>query len=298
MDFKVAGNDDGITAFQMDVKVGGMTLPVLKQALLQANDGRKLILGEMSKCSPPPSKQLSRYAPKIHVMKVRPEKINLIIGSGGKTVRNIIEETGVESIDTQDDGTVKITSKDLESIEKSKAKISNLTMVPTIGDIYRDCEIKSITPYGVFVEIAPGREGLCHIRELSSSYVAKADDVFKVGDRVDVKLIEVNEKGQLRLSRRALLPDTDPLVPSSKQRTTAAPKESSASQRTIANSVVKKVTNTCKDGSVEGKVETARIKAGPQKAPTKRLSEYDVPSRKSVKRAVTAASDGPSINEG
>ncbi|KAJ8423513.1 hypothetical protein Cgig2_030225 [Carnegiea gigantea] len=287
MDLKVAGNDDGITAFQMDVKVGGMTLPVMKQVLLQAKDGRKLILAEMSKCSPPPSKQLSRYAPKIHVMKVRPEKINLIIGSGGKTVRNIIEETGVESIETQDDGTVKITSKDLESIEKSKAKISNLTMVPTIGDIYRDCEIKSITPYG----------GLCHIRELSSSYLAKADDVFKVGDRVDVKLIEVNEKGQLRLSRRALLPDMDPLVPSTKQRTTAAPKESSASQRTIANSVAKKVTNTCKDGSVEGKVEPARIKAGPQKAPTKRLSEDDVPSRKSVKRAVTAASDGPSINE-
>lgn len=285
MDFKVAGNDDGVTAFQMDVKVGGITLPVMKQALLQAKDGRKLILAEMSKCSPPPSKQLSRYAPKIHVMKVRPEKINLIIGSGGKTVRNIIEETGVESIDTQDDGTVKITSKDFESIEKSKAKISNLTMVPTIGDIYRDCEIKSIAPYGVFVEIAPGREGLCHIRELSSSYLAKADDAFKVGDRVDVKLIEVNEKGQLRLSRRALLSDTDPLVPSTKQRTTA-------------NSVAEKVTSTGKDGSVKGNVEPARIKAGPQKTPTKGLSEDDVSSRKSVKRAVTAASDGPSINEG
>uniref|UniRef100_A0A7C9ACQ8 polyribonucleotide nucleotidyltransferase n=1 Tax=Opuntia streptacantha TaxID=393608 RepID=A0A7C9ACQ8_OPUST len=282
MDFKVAGNDDGITAFQMDIKVGGITVPVMEQALLQAKTGRKLILAEMSKCSPPPSKQLSRYAPLIHVMKVRPETINLIIGSGGKTVRNIIEETGVESIDTQDDGTVKISAKNLASIEKSKAIISNLTMVPTIGDIYRDCEIKSILPYGVFVEIAPGREGLCHISELSPSYLAKAEDVFKVGDRVDVKLIEVNEKGQLRLSRRALLPDTDPLVPSSKQQTTAGPKESSASQSTTVKSAAKKVTSTGKNGSV---------------APTKGSSEDGVPRGKFVRRAVTAARDGPSISK-
>nr|prf 100RNP protein [Spinacia oleracea] len=159
MDFKVAGNADCVTAFQMDIKVGGITLSVMKQALLQAKDGRKIILAEMSKCLPPPSKTLSIYAPLIHVMKVRPEKVNLIIGSGGKTVRSIIEATGVEAIDTQDDGTVKITARDLESLEKSKAMIANLTMVPTIGDIYRNCEIKSIAPYGAFVEIAPGREG-------------------------------------------------------------------------------------------------------------------------------------------
>lgn len=261
MDFKVAGNDDGITAFQMDIKIGGITLPVMKQALLQAKDGRKLILAEMSKCSPPPSNHLSRYAPLIHVMKVRPEKINLIIGSGGKTVRNIIEETGVESIDTQDDGTVKITARDLTSIEKSKTIISSLTMVPSIGDVYRDCEIKSIAPYGVFVEIAPGREGLCHISELSPSYLAKAEDAFKVGDRVDVKLIEVNEKGQLRLSRRALIPDTDPLVPTTKQPKTAASKDSAK----------KPASTTPKEG--------------------------DVPPGKFVRRAVNAATEGPSINK-
>ncbi|XP_048497417.1 polyribonucleotide nucleotidyltransferase 1, chloroplastic isoform X2 [Beta vulgaris subsp. vulgaris] len=177
MDFKVAGNDDCITAFQMDIKVGGITLPVMKQALLQAKEGRKLILAEMSKCLPPPSKKLSRYAPLIHVMKVRPEKVNLIIGSGGKTVRQIIEETGVEAIDTQDDGTVKITARDLVSLEKSKVIIGNLTMVPIIGDTYRNREIKSIAPYGVFVEIVPGREGLCHISELSPGYLSKAEDV-------------------------------------------------------------------------------------------------------------------------
>ncbi|XP_078430866.1 putative polyribonucleotide nucleotidyltransferase 1, chloroplastic [Wolffia australiana] len=210
MDFKVAGDENGITAFQMDIKVGGITLEVMEKALRQAKQGRKHILAEMNMSSPPPSGKLSKHAPLIHVMRVKPEKINAIIGSGGKKVKSIIEETGVESIDTQDDGIVKITAKDLVSLEKSKAIIASLTMVPIVGEIYRNCEIKSITSYGAFVEIAPGREGLCHISELSSSWLAKAEDVVKVGDRVDVKLIEVNEKGQLRLSRRALLPDEGP----------------------------------------------------------------------------------------
>ncbi|KAF8732188.1 hypothetical protein HU200_016162 [Digitaria exilis] len=209
MDLKVAGNESGITAFQMDIKVVGITLPVMEQALLQARDGRQHILNEMSKSSPPPSKALSPHAPLIHVMKVKPNKVNLIIGSGGKTIKSIIEETGVDAIDTGDDGMVKITARDLSSLEKSKTIIANLTMVPKVGEIYRNCEIKSIAPYGAFVEIAPGREGLCHISELSSGWLAKAEDAFKVGDRIDVKLIEINDKGQLRLSSRALLPDGD-----------------------------------------------------------------------------------------
>ncbi|KAI3994116.1 hypothetical protein MKX01_012373 [Papaver californicum] len=207
MDFKVAGNETGITAFQMDIKVGGVTLSIMEQALLQARDGRKQILAEMSKCTPPPSRKLSEHAPLILVMRVKPEKINMIIGSGGKKVKSIIEETGVESIDTQSNGVVKITARDLASLEKSKAIILNLTMVPKIGDIFRNCEIKSTVAFGAFVEIAPGREGLCHISELSSDFLAKVEDVYKVGDRVDVKLIEINDKGQLRLSVRALLPE-------------------------------------------------------------------------------------------
>ncbi|KAL6530652.1 Purine nucleoside phosphorylase [Orobanche minor] len=216
MDFKVAGNEDGVTAFQMDIKVGGITLPVMQQALLQAREGRKHILAEMSKCFPPPSKRLSKYAPIMHVMKVNPDKVNLIIGPGGKKVKSIIEETGVDFIEAQDDGIVKITAKDLSSMEKSKAIISNLTMVPTVGDIYRNCEIKAIAPYGVFVEISPGLEGLCHISELSADWLAKAEDAFKVGEHVDVKLIEINERGQLRLSRRALLPEGNQEKPSTK----------------------------------------------------------------------------------
>ncbi|PSS01683.1 Polyribonucleotide nucleotidyltransferase [Actinidia chinensis var. chinensis] len=252
MDFKVAGNEDGITAFQMDIKVGGITLPIMKQALLQARNGRKHILGEMSKCSPPPSKMLSKYAPLIHVMKVKPEKINLIIGSGGKKVKSIIEETGVEYIDTQDDGIVKITAKDQSSLEKSKAIISNLTMVPTVGDIYRNCEIKTIAAYGAFVEIAPGREGLCHISELSANWLEKTEDAFKVGDRVDVKLIEINEKGQLRLSRRALLPDAHPEKPNMKQQSDLT-QEGAASHKATDKGAPKRVVNIQKDGLAGGK---------------------------------------------
>ncbi|KAI9377244.1 hypothetical protein POPTR_019G040100v4 [Populus trichocarpa] len=235
MDFKVAGNEDGITAFQMDIKVGGITLPVMRKALLQARDGRKHILAEMLKCSPFPSERLSKYAPLIHIMKVNPKKVNIIIGSGGKKVKSIIEETGVEAIDTREDGIVKITAKDLSSIEKSKSIINQLTMVPNVGDIYRNCEIKSVAPYGVFVEIAPGREGLCHISELTSNWLPKAEDVFKVGDRVDVKLIKVNEKGQLRLSRKALLPE-------------ATPEKSSAEHHATDKASPRRIVQAPKDG--------------------------------------------------
>lgn len=259
MDFKVAGNGEGITAFQMDIKVSGITLPIMKEALLQARDGRKHILEEMSKCSPPPSKRLSKYAPIIHVMKVKPDKINLIIGSGGKKVRSIIEEAGVEAIDARDDGTVKITGKDVSSIEKSKAIINNLTMVPTVGDIYRNCEIKSLAPYGVFVEVAPGREGLCHISELSGNWLAKAEDVVKVGERIDVKLIEVNEKGQLRLSRRALLPDAEKGDPS----------QTSTPQKTSDKNKSKKASSLGKNASAMENGEPPKVKKMTAKAVAK-----------------------------
>ncbi|KAK4380185.1 hypothetical protein RND71_002047 [Anisodus tanguticus] len=265
MDFKVAGNDVGITAFQMDIKVGGITLPIMKQALLQAKDGRKQVLAEMSKCSPPPSRKLSKYAPLIHVMKVKPEKINLIIGSGGKKVKSIIEETGVEAIETQDDGVVKITAKNLSSLEKSKAIISNLTMVPIVGDIYRNCEIKSIAPYGAFVEIAPGREGLCHISELSANWLAKAEDAFKVGDRLDVKLIEINDKGQLRLSRRALLPDAEPEKQSTKPRSASLQNDNVVSPRTPDTGKPKKAVTVSKDGSASESAEPLKEKSVPIK---------------------------------
>ncbi|KAF1886578.1 hypothetical protein Lal_00045811 [Lupinus albus] len=258
MDFKVAGNEDGITAFQMDIKVGGITLPIMREALVQARNGRKQILGEMMNCSPPPAKRLSKHAPLIYIMKVKPERINLIIGSGGKKVRSIIEECGVEAIDTDDNGTVKIFAKDLASLEKSKAIISNLTMVPSIGDIYRNCEIKSITPYGAFVEIAPGREA------------------FKVGDRIDVKLMEINDRGQLRLSHRALLPAADLENSSAEQPAGKLTDDTSASQKSYDKGFSKKDTTS-----------------------SKRRSEDDsvIPSKKFIRKLVSSSQDKPFTNK-
>ncbi|XP_058105831.1 probable polyribonucleotide nucleotidyltransferase 1, chloroplastic isoform X2 [Magnolia sinica] len=288
MDLKVAGNENGITAFQMDIKVGGITLPVMEQALLQARAGRKQILAEMLKCSPPPTKKLSKYAPLILVMKVKPEKVNLIIGSGGKKVKSIIEESGVEAIDTQDDGVVKITAKDLSSLEKSKAIISNLTMVPTIGDIYRNCEIKSIAPYGVFVEIAPGRE------------------VFKVGDRLDVKLIEINEKGQLRLSHKALLPDTSQEKSSGKQRSSSPAKENVSSQNASDKGTLRKVVSTPKDELARQDTAQTQDKSAPKSVTSSdkevtsvqdSIADKTLQQEKAVKRLVTPSRDGPSLNK-
>ncbi|KAG1368455.1 putative polyribonucleotide nucleotidyltransferase 1, chloroplastic [Cocos nucifera] len=330
MDLKVAGDENGITAFQMDIKVGGITLPVMEQALLQARDGRKHVISEMLKCSPPPCKKLSKYAPLIHVMKVKPEKVNLIIGSGGKKVKSIIEETGIEAIDTQDDGMVKITAKDLSSLEKSKAIITNLTMVPTVGDIYRSevgmfwyesmcalaslsvgwycefrsCEIKSIAPYGVFVEIAPGREGLCHISELSSNWLAKAEDVFKVGDRIDVKLIEINEKGQLRLSHRALLPDVDPEETSSKQQNSGTMKENIPPQHQSSKITAKKPLRKGEGQQIVWSSENSKVdKVLPKKVTSpsadslEKESLTDKNQEKAVKRMVSPVKGGPFINK-
>lgn len=280
MDFKVAGNETGITAFQMDIKIAGITLPVMEQALMQARDGRKHVLSEMSKCSPPPSRKLSKYAPLILVMKVKPEKVNAIIGSGGKKVKSIIEETGVDAIDTQDNGIVKITAKDLSSLEKTKAIIANLTMVPTVGDVYRNCEIKSIAPYGVFVEIAPGREGLCHISELSSSWLAKAEDVVKVGDRLDVKLIEVNEKGQLRLSHRALLPEAEDGAKQSSTKENIPPNDGSVPENSLMiRSPLKKVT-----------VSSKEVTSSQERSTDKNQEKF-------VRKLVNAARDGSHINK-
>ncbi|CAM6094618.1 unnamed protein product [Calypogeia fissa] len=211
MDFKIAGDETGVTAFQMDIKVEGITLPVMKQALIRAREGRVHILGEMKKSNPPPAGSLSKYAPVIDLMKVRPEKVNVVIGSGGKTIKGLIEDTGVISIDVTDSGLVTIVGRTNDCVKMAKAKIAGLTMVPVVGTIYRNCRVKGILAFGCIVEIAPGKEGLVHISELDSSRVSKVEDVVKVGDLIDVKLTEINVKGQLRLSRKqVLVPDMPP----------------------------------------------------------------------------------------
>ncbi|KAL2631818.1 hypothetical protein R1flu_016504 [Riccia fluitans] len=205
MDFKIAGNEDGVTAFQMDIKVEGITIPVMRKALEQAKAGRIHILGEMKKCNPPPAGSLSKYAPLIDVIKVKPEKVNVVIGSGGKTIKGLIEETGVDSIDIDDTGLVTICGSTPEGVQRAKERIAGLTLVPVVGTVYRNCKVKGILAFGCFVEIAPGKEGLVHISELALTRVNKVEDVVNLGDFLDVKLTEINSKGQLRLSRKAVL---------------------------------------------------------------------------------------------
>eukprot|EP00249_Psilotum_nudum_P024124 c29100_g1_i1 orf=631-3255(+) len=207
MDLKIAGSDFGITAFQMDTKVDGIKHHVVQKALIQAKEARCCVLGEMRKCKPPPTRSLSKHAPLIEVMKVDPEKVNVLIGSAGKTVKSIIELSGADTVTIEDDGVVQIVAKSLKSLESAKSRILGLALEPTVGTIYRDCIVKSIVSFGCFIEIAPGREGLCHISELSTQRLPKAEDFVNVGDRLDVKLIEINSKGQLRLSHRAVLLD-------------------------------------------------------------------------------------------
>jgi polyribonucleotide nucleotidyltransferase len=203
MDFKVTGDQEGITAFQMDIKVEGITLEIMRAALQQARAGRIHILNKMLEVSPTYKKQMSRYAPRIETIQIKPSKIATIIGPGGKQIRAIIEQTGVQ-IDINDDGLVSIAAADLDSIEKAKAIIHGLTAEVEIGRTYAG-KATSIVPFGVFVEILPGKEGLCHISEFDTSRIANLADFVKVGDLVSVKVLDINERGQIKLSRKATL---------------------------------------------------------------------------------------------
>jgi polyribonucleotide nucleotidyltransferase len=205
MDFKVAGTEDAITAFQMDIKVEGITVDVMAKALEQAKAGRKHILQEMKLCDPPPRGSLSSYAPKIVRLKIDQDKIGLVVGSGGKTIRSIIEDSGVDNVEISPEGVVSILGLDADAIDAAKERIMALVTVPEVGTVYRNCTVQGVAPFGCFVEIAPGKQGLVHVRELSTTRIENVEDHFKVGDVLDVKLIEINERGQLRLSHRAIL---------------------------------------------------------------------------------------------
>lgn len=203
MDFKVAGNLEGITAFQMDIKIEGITLDIMKQALAQAKEGRQEILRIMHENLAAPKSDLSQYAPRIETMQIKPSKIATVIGPGGKQIRQIIEETGVQ-IDINDFGTVSISAVSSEAINKAKKIIEGLVGEVEVGKVYRG-RIVSIVPFGAFIEILPGKEGLCHISEFSKQRIEQVSDLFKEGDMIDVKLISINEKGQLKLSHKATL---------------------------------------------------------------------------------------------
>lgn len=203
MDFKVTGDQNGITAFQMDIKVEGITPAIMKAALEQAKEGRIHILNKMLEVCPTFKPQMSIYAPRIETMQIKPSKIAVVIGPGGKQIRAIIEETGVE-IDINDDGLISIASANLEGIEKAKAIINGLTADVEIGRTYTG-KVTSVVAFGVFVEILPGKEGLCHISEFEHARIENLANHVKQGDVITVKVLDINERGQLKLSRKALL---------------------------------------------------------------------------------------------
>jgi polyribonucleotide nucleotidyltransferase len=187
----------------MDIKIAGLTIDIMKEALERARKGRLHILKEMEKVLPKPRAQLSKYAPRIITIQIKPEKIGDVIGPKGKTIRGIQEATGA-TINIEDDGTITISSPGGEGGERAKKMIQGMTEEPEVGRIYEGV-VKSTTSFGAFVEIMPGTEGLVHISELQDGRVEKTEDVLKKGDVTQVKLLSIDEKGRLRLSRKAAL---------------------------------------------------------------------------------------------
>jgi polyribonucleotide nucleotidyltransferase len=204
MDFKVAGTEKGITSIQMDIKIMGLELKIMEQALERARKGRLHILKEMGKALPAPRVELSKFAPRIFTMQIKPDKIGDVIGPKGKTIRGIQDATGAK-ISIEDTGVVTISAVGGEAGEKARAMVAAITTEPEVGRTYEG-PVKSTTAFGAFVEILPGVEGLLHISELQHGRTEKTEDVVKKGDIVQVKLLEVDDRGRMKLSRKALLP--------------------------------------------------------------------------------------------
>jgi polyribonucleotide nucleotidyltransferase len=204
MDFKVAGTERGITSIQMDIKIEGLDLKIMEEALEKARRGRLHILKEMAKALPGPRTELSKYAPRIFTMQIKPDKIGDVIGPKGKTIRGIQDATGAK-ISIEDTGVVTISAVGGEAGEKARAMVAAITTEPEVGRTYEG-PVKSTTAFGAFVEILPGVEGLLHISELQHGRTEKTEDVVKKGDIVQVKLLEVDDRGRMKLSRKALLP--------------------------------------------------------------------------------------------
>jgi polyribonucleotide nucleotidyltransferase len=204
MDFKVAGTLNGITAIQMDLKIEGIDLELMKKILVQAEENRKHILEKMMAVIDKPKKDLSQYAPRIISFPIKKEKIREVIGPGGKTIRGIIEETGVVIDIKDDEGMVFIFSTDPAAAERAKGMIEYLTQEIEVGKIYLGKVLRT-TNFGAFVEIAPGKEGLVHISQLAEHHVRNVEDVVKIGDEVLVKVTEIDELGRISLSRKQAL---------------------------------------------------------------------------------------------
>jgi polyribonucleotide nucleotidyltransferase len=198
MDFKVAGTEDGITGFQMDIKIAGVSPEVMRKALDQAKRGRLHILSVMNKTISRPTDQISEYAPKIVTMRIDTDKIGALIGPGGKNIKALCEQYSVR-INTDDDGTVTIYGKTSKDAEDAKLAVNGIVCDPEVGRVYEG-QVKRIMDFGAFVEILPGKEGLVHISKLSRQRINLVTDVLKEGQEIPVKLLEIDKMGRLNLS--------------------------------------------------------------------------------------------------
>ncbi|MDQ6962327.1 MAG: polyribonucleotide nucleotidyltransferase [Mariprofundaceae bacterium] len=205
MDFKVAGTCEGITTLQLDIKIAGLTRDIMQQALVQANEGRMHILAEMAKSQEVPNESIAEHAPRLFSMKIKPTKIRELIGPGGKTIRGIVDATGAK-IDIDDDGIVKIFAANSDSGDAARKMVEELTSDVEIGTIY-DGKIVKIVDFGAFVRIAPNTDGLLHISQIAQKRIAKVDDELSEGQEVRVKVLDVDARGKIRLSMKALLDD-------------------------------------------------------------------------------------------
>jgi len=204
MDFKAVGTADGLTAIQMDLKIDGVSIAILRDIFERSKKGRLFILEKMNATIAKPRAELSHYVPKMLIVNVSTDKIGSIIGPSGKNIKRIIEETGT-CIDIKDNGEIFITADELEKIEKAKYLIEGLVREAKVGEIYNG-KVKRITKFGAFVEILPGIEGLLHISNLSHSHVSKVEDVLKMNDEIQVKVIGIDQQGKIDLSRKDLIP--------------------------------------------------------------------------------------------
>ena len=203
MDFKVSGTREGITGIQLDLKARGLNLEQIEKIFAQANKGRMQIIDEMEAVIPAPREELSEYAPRMVTLKINPEKIGRLIGPGGKVIRGLQEKYGV-NIDVEDDGTVYLSASDKEAMDNARAEVKAVTMEIKVGTIFNGTVV-STKDFGAFIELAPGTDGMCHISELADGYVESVTDVVKVGDPIKVKVINVDDQGRIKLSRKAAI---------------------------------------------------------------------------------------------